>query len=409
LSRGSRFIREGLAKPTVFKDEAPLSIDYIPTKLPHREKQLRFLSQIFRSTLERPGSMGQKVLITGSVGVGKTILAQHFGLDLMKVARTRKIHMSYVHVNCRECRGSLFLVLKRILGALKASFPQRGYSSEELLEKLMDTLDRENIYLVLALDELESLIGSEGPTPIYNLTRIQETRFSAPIRLSLICILREPEFLHKLDPSTLSTLQQNLIQLEGYSSTHLKTILEDRVKLAFRDGAVSRETVEFVSDVASAKGDARYAIELLWRAGKYADVDVSSEVSPEHVRMAVGSIYPAFREDYVKALSLHEKLLLLGVSRALTHLDVAYATMGEVEKAYGVVCEEYGEKPRTHTQVWKYVKGLGTIGVLSTKKVGKGVRGKTTMIGLTSASAVATGKMLESSLEVFRRKLPRAG
>lgn len=60
--------------------------------------------------------------------------------------------------------------------------------------------------------------------------------------------------------------------------------------------------------------------------------------------------------------------------------------MGEVEKEYKVVCEEFNEKPRAHTQTWKYLKNLSQVGLVSTKVSGKGQRGKTTLIGLSLPS-----------------------
>jgi cell division control protein 6 len=154
LSRGSEIIRETLAGPSIFKDEGALSIDYVPISLPHRDEKLKFLAQLFRFTLEKPGSMNQRVLITGNIGTGKTAVSQRFGIDLMKAAKSRKINLKYIHVNCRECRGSLFLVLKKVLGEFVPSFPQRGYSSEELLQMFMDVLDKNNAFVILALEEM---------------------------------------------------------------------------------------------------------------------------------------------------------------------------------------------------------------------------------------------------------------
>ena len=151
-------IKEAISRPTIFKNESPLSIEYIPTRLPHRESQLRFLAQLFRFILERPGSMNQRVLVTGSIGTGKTVMSQRFGLDVMRAAKSRKINLRYIHVNCRECRGSLFMILKRVITEFTPEFPQRGFSSEELIQILMDILDDKDAYVILALDELETLI-----------------------------------------------------------------------------------------------------------------------------------------------------------------------------------------------------------------------------------------------------------
>jgi cell division control protein 6 len=373
---------------SVFKDESKLDINYVPSRLLHRELQLNFLEQFFRFAIESPGKMTQRVLILGNVGTGKTVLSQHFGLNIMKEAEKRNINLSYVHVNCRECKGSLFMILQRTILKFYPNFPKRGYSAEELLQALMQILDEENAYLILALDELEALIRSEGSDPIYNLTRIQEDRLKGPQRLSLICILREAEYLEKLDLSTKSTLQRNVIRLEEYSESQLEDILSDRVNLAFREGTVSVQTMNLIAELAySEGGNARYAIELLWRAGKYADASEMREVSPECVRKAAVSVYPVVRKDMISSLSLHEKLFLLGVARHFKQTDMAYMSMGEAENAYAIVCEEYGEKKRGHTQLWKYVRELSALGVIETKVSGEGQRGKTTFISLPRVPA----------------------
>ncbi len=390
---------------SVFKDETKLDINYIPPSLPHRESELNLLNQFFRSSIERPGKMSQRVLITGRVGTGKTVLSQRFGIDIVEEARRRRINLKYVHVNCRECRGSLFMILQRIVQKFHPKFPRRGYSAQELLQSLMDVLDHHNAYLILALDELEALIQHEGSDALYNLTRVQEERFTSPRRLSLICILRQPEYLGILDPSTRSTLQHNLIHLREYSKSQLQDILNDRVSLAFRSGTVPTQTISLIAELAESEGgDARYAIELLWRAGKYADSSFSPEVLPEHVRKAATSIHPVIRKDEISSLSLHEKIFLLGIVRFFRQSDAAYMPMGEAEKAYAIVCEEYGEKPRSHTQLWKYAKNLSGIGILKIEPSTKGRRGRTTLISLPRVSASELERELTHILHIRTKR-----
>jgi Cdc6-like AAA superfamily ATPase len=66
----------------VFKDEAKLDINYVPHRLPHREKEHRLLMEFFNFMLRFPDRMAQRVIITGDVGTGKTALAQRFGADI---------------------------------------------------------------------------------------------------------------------------------------------------------------------------------------------------------------------------------------------------------------------------------------------------------------------------------------
>ena len=403
----SDIVKETLERPTVFKDETPLSLEFIPRNLPHREEQMRFLTQLFRFSLDSPFSTSQRVLITGDVGTGKTVLAQRFGSDLVRAARSRKVNLHYMHVNCREAKGSLFMIVKRILTQFEPDFPKRGFAPEELLHTLMDMLDDKGIHLILGLDEVEHLIRVEESTPIYNLTRIQEERAGKPIRLSLIFILRELEYLQKLDKSTIDTLQRNIIKLDKYSSRQLIDILRDRVNLAFKENAVTDEALDLVADIGGQSGDARYAIELLWRAGKYADSEPSKRVLTDHVRKAAGSVYPMLRGEYIAALSPHEKYLLLALARILEESQEAYANIGSVEHEYEAVCEEYDDKPRKHTQIWKYARGLGAIGVIAASKSGEGVRGKTTLLGLQNIPAATMREQLESALATTRKKRPQ--
>ena len=394
----AEIVRETLSKPSIFKSEEPLSLEYLPPRLPHRDSQLRFLAELFRSVIDKPGTTSPKVLITGDIGTGKTVLAQRFGTDITRTAKTLKLNIRYIHVNCREYRGSLFMILKRVLQTFTPTFPQRGFSSEELLHILLDQLEEKNLHIILALDEADMLIKAEGSTSLYYLTRIQEERSGRPVRLSLICIIREVRVLETLDRSTQSTLQRNIIRLDRYTAPQLETILRERVDLSFKEGTVPETVVNFVADVAAPAGDARYAIELLWRAGKYADSEGATELKPDHVRTAANSVYPVLRTDYAQHLNLHEKLLLLALARVLERTNLPYATMGDTEIAYRMACEELKEPYRAHTQVWKYAQNLSATGILSTQLSTAGFRGKTTLLGISVAPASAIRRWLESSL-----------
>ena len=332
--------------------------------------------------------MTQRVIVTGKVGTGKTVLAQHFGRGITHEAQQRNINLHYVHVNCRQNKGSFFLMLQRIVTRFHPTFPKRGYSAEELLQTLMQILDDQKAYLIVTLDELEALIQNEGSEPLYKLSRTEETRERAPRRLSLICILREPSWLNKLDASTRSTLQGNLIQLDSYSKAELEDILSDRLRLAFKPGNVAPETVTLVAELGEEEGgNARYAIELLWRAGKYADTENVRDVLPEHVRKAAGSVYASVRREEIAILDLHRKLLLLGISRRFQQTGGAHLSMGEAEESYRIACEEFNKKPRGHTQLWKYLRALASLGIIKTELSTAGQRGKTTLIGLPHIAA----------------------
>jgi cell division control protein 6 len=386
---------------SVFKDEAKLDINYIPQQLPHREKEHRLLMEFFSFILRCPEKMTQRVIITGDVGTGKTVLVQHFGASITSEANKRGIKFRYVHVNCREYRGSLLPILHHAVTVFRPNYPARGYSVEEFFSTLMQVLDEENAFMILALDEFDSLIENEGSDAVYKLTRLQEMRLGKPQRLSFIFILRDLKAIEQLDASARSTLQHSIISLERYGKAQLVDILSDRVSIAFELGTVQEDVVDLISELTFTEtGNARFGIELLWRAGKYADAADAGLVEPECVRMAVSSIIPGLRRSELAGLGLHEKLFLLAVARYFKENEQAYASLSEVEKTYAVVCEEFGEKPNSHTQVWNHAQFLSSLGILKTVVATSTVRGRSTQVSLPSIPAFELEKELSASLEV---------
>jgi cell division control protein 6 len=356
--------------------------------------------EFFSFMLQFPEKMAQRILIIGDVGTGKTVLSQRFGADITKETSKHAINLHYVHVNCREYHGSLFLILQHAVLAFHPNFPKRGYSAEELLYILIQILDEENAYVVLALDEFDSLVEREGSEAVYKLTRLQETRQNKPQRLSLICIMRDLTAIARLDTSTRSTLQSNIINLEIYSKSQLTDILNDRVQIAFKPQIVPEETVNLIAEIAHQEnGNARFGIELLWRAGKYADAEDLDRVTPDCARKAVSSIIPTARKADLALLGLHEKLFLLGTARLFKQAQNAHVTLTEAEQAYAIACEEYNKKPNSHTQLWKYLRNLSNVGIIKAEVSSRGSRGRSTLIYLPRIPAYELEKELSTILE----------
>jgi cell division control protein 6 len=140
-----------------------------------------------------------------------------------------------------------------------------------------------------------------------------------------------------------------------------------------------------VAEVASEWGDARFAIEILEKSAMLADEEGTGRVTVEHVRGAKAEAYSSVTESKLEGLEKHQRLALLAIARAIK--GKAYITTRDAEAAYAVACEEYGEKSRAHTAFWSLMRDLDTLGIVSAKKSGPGISGKTTVITLLDVPA----------------------
>jgi cell division control protein 6 len=239
--------------------------------------------------------------------------------------------------------------------------------------------------MIIAFDEVDALASSD-PSSLYTITRLREVSYDTQIFSSLL-ISKTLDYLKMLDASTLSSIQWNTISLDPYSGDQLYDILRSRSDEAFNEGCLSDEPLQLAADIASVYGDARYALDLLWRAGKFADQADSPLVLPDQVRRAKAELPPEFRKEELAYLDENQRLLLRALSRLLKESDSAYATMGEVEKSYNALCESLSINAKHHTSIWSDINELARKGIVETQLSSKGVRGRTTLVGLSRVSA----------------------
>ena len=381
---------------SVFKDQRTLSFDYVPQKLVHREAQMKKLAMLYKPVVE--SNLSQNAVLTGSVGTGKTAAAKRFCMDLKDFAEKQQKAVDWVLVNCRQRTSESSAVL-HIVNHFQPNFPDRGFSITEMLRILRKDLEKRKVHLVIVLDEADMLLKKAGSDIIYKLTRFGEEKVEGKELVSLILISQKNVF-DMLDASSTSTFKRtNVVEFGKYSLEELRDIVKSRTMLALNDGAIEDDSINLIAEVSSEWGDARFAIEILEKAGMLADEESAGKISVEHVRGAKAEAYSSITESKLAGLDKHQRLALLAIAR--TSRGKAYITTGEAESAYKVACEEYGEKARAHTAFWGLMKDLDMLGVVSAKKSGPGISGKTTVITLLDIPA----KVLEQRMRQMLNKV----
>lgn len=385
-----------LGGPTVFKNQKALTFDFLPERLPQREGDMAKLSRTYRSLLQE--GVAQNVLVTGDVGSGKTALARLFCQEFQAVAKQRGVNVEYTHVNCRR-RNTEGAALLQILTHFDPRFPDRGFSNTEMLENLRKRLERLEAHLIVILDEVDVLLKKSGSDLVYHLTRFNEEAARAKYSVSIIMV-SQVDARELLDDSAKSTFgRTNVIHLEKYEKDDFAQIIPYRVELAFNKGAFPADSMDAAIDAASSQqvGGARYAVDLLRKAGQNAEDASRSKVAPEDVRTAAST--ELLSDEKLEDLDKHKQLTLLAIARVLKK-GAAFATTGEAEEKYALACEEFGEKPRAHTQFWTFLKELDSQGLIRTKRSGKGIVGTTTLISLPDTPA---GVLEDKLLKMLQR------
>jgi len=393
------YFEDLLKKPSLFKNESKLDNNYVPERLPYRNKELSLLSQLFLVLITNPNSISRKILIIGKTGIGKTATIKLFGEMLVNAAQKRSGDIKYVHINCRKERTS-YKVLIKITRALNKNFPKRGYSPQDLLEIIVDIIKDQNLHLLIVLDELSYLIGKEGDL-IYSLTRINDDSFNTRQHMSIIGIARDISCLSGLDTSTMSTLQRNIIYFNNYNKEQLFDILKYRTEISLKENIISDNLIQIITDLVYQSGDIRYGLNLLWKSTKIAENQNLKYVTIESIRLANQDIVPFSTIDILRYMSTQKIIFLLAIINSLNKCGGIHTSVREITESYLILCESLGIQPRSHSQLWNYLQEFKREYLITMEIVSESIKGRKAQITIQN---IPISKYKELLLEVMETK-----
>lgn len=380
------YFDELLKQPSLFKDESKLDINFVPLKLLHREKELYLLSQLFLILITNPNSTSRNILITGKTGVGKTATVKYFGNMIVEAAVKRHKFIKHVHVNCRKERTS-YKVLIKIIRSLNTNFPKRGYSPQELLEIILEYLNNHKLHLLIVLDELSYLINDGGDL-IYSLTRLNDDSVNLKQRVSIIGIVRDVSCLSKLDSSTMSTLQRNIIEFKNYSKEEVFDILKYRSDISLVENAIPDDIMDSITELVYSNGDIRYGLNLIWRSCKIAERKHLRQINSECIRLGNQDLIPFAAQDILTYLNKQKLIFLLSITRGLKQKGKIQISIMEIINIYKMICENLHIDCRSYSQLWNYLQEFKRDNIITVQVQSESFKGRKGFIEIPEFSLV---------------------
>ncbi|MDO8302717.1 MAG: AAA family ATPase, partial [Sedimentisphaerales bacterium] len=229
--------------------EELLMPDYAPSEVLHRESEIKAIAEAVNPLLD--GRTCDNLFIYGNSGTGKTTSVKHVLSELNEA--TSKVVP--VYINCGE-HISQMAVYTRMLVLLGVALPRRGLATDEVFQRITETMTKDKTAVLVVLDELDALVFRKEDDVLYTLSR-------APVRFGIIGISCDTGLLVKLDNRVNSSLRFTNFEFKSYTTQQITEILAQRAKLALAKGSWDFEVLEDCAAIGKANGgNVRLALEM---------------------------------------------------------------------------------------------------------------------------------------------------
>ncbi len=347
---------------------------YVPSRLPHREEEIRKVAEILAPSLR--GELPSNLLLYGKIGTGKTAVVAQVRQDIQRRAE-KSMNVLFITVNCGniDTAYSLLQTIGNTFARTEGDRIPTGWSLDRVQAAMKRMMDAHGGTTLLVLDEIDRLVARSGDNVLYTLSQLNTELESA--RLGIVGISNDLKFTNHLDARVRSRLNEEKIVFEPYDAAELQDILRDRAKEAFKDDVVDPGVVERCAAYAALEnGDARRALALLRLAAEMAERDHAKRITPDHVVKAKNRLEQDIILDCCRTLPPHCKILLYAILQLFERRRSGVLT-GEVYDSYRRLAERLGLQPLHARSISNYVSELETLGLVRATIVSRGRGGRT--------------------------------
>ncbi|MHA1649166.1 MAG: hypothetical protein ACTSYB_03145 [Candidatus Helarchaeota archaeon] len=211
---------------------------YIPPKLLHRNKELKLITNLFRSSLEPDDQYLLNAFIHGIRGVGKTVFT-NYSINYLKSNSGHQFTSIYLDMSIKSPYENLRLLVELYSQLLSQKYVYLR-DSKDLWSYFLYLRNKNTTPLILIFDNVDS-----SNLELY----LKILRIAKSLNLSTIAISQKPPHALKEKLNSL-TDQLNLeLKLEIYSSSALLDILTQRITLAFPTARINPTYSRYIVDI----------------------------------------------------------------------------------------------------------------------------------------------------------------
>ncbi len=340
----------------IIAKEEILMPDYAPPEALHREAELQEIAAAIKPLLKRKKM--DNLFIYGPSGTGKTLCAKLI-LEQLKEQTSKVLS---VYVNCWEYPTQM-AVYSQIHQTMELALPRRGLATDEVFDSILETMKRENVTVLLILDEVDSLAFHREQELLYTLSRANE---KDGILFGIIGISNNIKFLASLDMRIRSSLRFTQMEFKEYTQEQLVSILKERAKLALAAGAWDDSLLQHCARIGCANGgNARLALELLWKSAKHAEKRDAKKIEFADFEAVLEKTTYEKKAKEIKHLSFETSNLSLSEEERLI-LEI----LMKGEKTSTQLYDEFQLKiTKTKRQIRNYISLLEAKGIIETAEV----------------------------------------
>ncbi len=225
-------------------------------------------------------------------------------------------------------------------------------------------------YVTVILDEVDR-IGIRDEL-LYEIPRSRNTGRLQSVLPSVIGISNDIGYKESIQSKTDSSLRLKEITFKKYNASQLREILSQRAEKAFKDGMLDDEAIPLAAAFARKQGgDARYAIDLLQKAGMKGKKDENGIVTPEHVRAAYEEKERDRVYEVTDDLSDQEKLVLAAIMyhNLRGETPISRTDLYPTYKRFSGMLLDNSNVPR---RVADYLKEMSQLGLIERQDAYKG-------------------------------------